>query len=667
MAEATIADFYVEERTFPPPVGFAEAAAARSFYEEATADYEAFWARQARELLSWSEDFGTTLEWDLPFARWFVGGTLNMAYNCLDRHVEAGRGAKVAFHWEGEPGDTRTITYAELLDEVRRFAAVLRSLGLQAGDRVAIYMPMIPELPVAMLACARIGVAHSVIFGGFSPDAIVDRCEDAEARMVITADGGYRRGAASALKVNVDEALAAGAPSVETVVVVNRCDLDVDMRPGRDHWWHELMAAADPAAADPGGGPEAFDSEHLLYLLYTSGTTAKPKGIMHTTGGYLTQVAFTHRYVFDLRPDSDVYWCAADIGWVTGHSYIVYGPLANGATSVIYEGTPDTPRPEFRTGDRTAWPKDRLWDIIARYGVTQLYTAPTAIRTFMRWGAGEPARHDLSSLRVLGTVGEPINPEAWMWYHTHIGGASCPIVDTWWQTETGGHMISPLPGVTTTKPGSATHPLPGIFAELVDDSGNPLRRGGGYLTITRPWPSMLRGIWGDPERYRETYWSRFEGRYFAGDGAKLDEDGYLWLLGRVDDVMNISGHRISTTEVESALVDHPAVAEAAVVGASDAITGQAIVGYVILRGTAQASDELREEVRGHVATKLGPIARPKAVVLVPDLPKTRSGKIMRRLLRDVVEGRNLGDTTTLADASVVEEIRRRASEAPAED
>ncbi len=667
MAEATIADFYVEERTFPPPVGFAEAAAARSFYEEATADYEAFWARQARELLSWSEDFGTTLEWDLPFARWFVGGTLNMAYNCLDRHVEAGRGAKVAFHWEGEPGDTRTITYAELLDEVRRFAAVLRSLGLQAGDRVAIYMPMIPELPVAMLACARIGVAHSVIFGGFSPDAIVDRCEDAEARMVITADGGYRRGAASALKVNVDEALAAGAPSVETVVVVNRCDLGVDMRPGRDHWWHELMAAADPAAADPGGGPEAFDSEHLLYLLYTSGTTAKPKGIMHTTGGYLTQVAFTHRYVFDLRPDSDVYWCAADIGWVTGHSYIVYGPLANGATSVIYEGTPDTPRPEFRTGDRTAWPKDRLWDIIARYGVTQLYTAPTAIRTFMRWGAGEPARHDLSSLRVLGTVGEPINPEAWMWYHTHIGGASCPIVDTWWQTETGGHMISPLPGVTTTKPGSATHPLPGIFAELVDDSGNPLRRGGGYLTITRPWPSMLRGIWGDPERYRETYWSRFEGRYFAGDGAKLDEDGYLWLLGRVDDVMNISGHRISTTEVESALVDHPAVAEAAVVGASDAITGQAIVGYVILRGTAQASDELREEVRGHVATKLGPIARPKAVVLVPDLPKTRSGKIMRRLLRDVVEGRNLGDTTTLADASVVEEIRRRASEAPAED
>ena len=667
MAEATIADFYVEERTFPPPVGFAEAATARSFYDEAAADYEAFWARQARELVSWSDDFGTTLEWDLPYARWFVGGTLNMAYNCLDRHVIAGRGERVAFHWEGEPGDTLTITYAELLDEVRRFAAVLRSLGLQAGDRVAIYMPMIPELPVAMLACARIGVAHSVIFGGFSPDAIVDRCEDATARMVITADGGYRRGAPSPLKVNVDEALAAGAPSVEKVVVVNRCHLDVDMRPGRDLWWHELMTAADPADADPPGGPEAFDSEHLLYLLYTSGTTAKPKGIMHTTGGYLTQVAFTHRHVFDLRPESDVYWCAADIGWVTGHSYIVYGPLANGATSVIYEGTPDTPRPEFRSGGRADWPKDRLWDIIDRYGVTQLYTAPTAIRTFMRWGATEPERHDLSSLRVLGTVGEPINPEAWMWYHTHIGGGRCPIVDTWWQTETGGHMISPLPGVTTTKPGSATHPLPGIFAELVDDSGNPVRRGGGYLTITRPWPSMLRGIWGDPERYRETYWSRFEGRYFAGDGAKLDEDGYLWLLGRVDDVMNVSGHRISTTEVESALVDHPAVAEAAVVGASDAITGQAIVGYVILRGTAQASDELREEVRGHVATKLGPIARPKAVVLVPDLPKTRSGKIMRRLLRDVVEGRNLGDTTTLADASVVDEIRRRASAVPAED
>ncbi len=666
MADATIADFYLEERTFPPPPGF-EAAATSLFYGEAAADYEAFWARQARQLLTWFEDFETTLEWDLPYARWFVGGKLNMAYNCLDRHVAAGRGDRVAFYWEGEPGDTRTISYAELLEEVRRFAAVLRSLGLVAGDRVAIYLPMIPELPVAMLACARIGVAHSVIFGGFSPDAIVDRCEDAQARMVITADGGYRRGVPSPLKVNVDEALASGAQSVEKVVVVNRCDLEVQLQPGRDLWWHELMAAAEGADADPPGGPEAFDSEHLLYLLYTSGTTAKPKGIMHTTGGYLTQIAFTHRYVFDLRPASDVYWCAADIGWVTGHSYIVYGPLANGATSVIYEGTPDTPRPEFRIGDRGDWPKDRLWDIIARYGVTQLYTAPTAIRTFMRWGAEEPARHDLSSLRVLGTVGEPINPEAWIWYHSHIGTERCPIVDTWWQTETGGHMISPLPGVTTTKPGSATQPLPGIFAELVDDVGEPVARGGGYLTITRPWPAMLRGIWGDPERYYETYWSRFPGRYFAGDGAKVDEDGYLWLLGRVDDVMNVSGHRISTTEVESALVDHPAVAEAAVVGARDPVTGQAIVGYVILRGSAQPSDELRQEVRGHVAAKLGPIARPKAVVLVPDLPKTRSGKIMRRLLRDVVEGRNLGDTTTLADASVVEEIRRRAAETPVED
>ena len=454
--------------------------------------------------------------------------------------------------------------------------------------------------------------------------------------------------------------------TIESVVVVRRTGQDVSWNDSVDHWYHDLMDGA--SAQCP---PEHMDSEDLLYLLYTSGTTAKPKGIMHTTGGYLTQVAFTHRYVFDLKPETDVYWCAADIGWVTGHSYITYGPLANGASSVMYEGTPDTPRPEFRDGagtqDRAAWPKDRLWDIIERYGVTQLYTAPTAIRTFMKWGAAEAERHDLSSLRVLGTVGEPINPEAWMWYHTHIGGGTCPIVDTWWQTETGGHMITPLPGVTTTKPGSATHALPGISVELVDDAGDPVERGGGYLTITEPWPSMLRGIWGDPERYRETYWSTYEGRYFAGDGAKLDDDGYLWLLGRVDDVMNVSGHRISTTEVESALVDHPSVAEAAVVGATDATTGQAIVGYVILRGGHQATDELREEVRQHVSTKLGAIARPKAVVLVPDLPKTRSGKIMRRLLRDVAEGRQLGDTTTLADAGVVEEIRTRAAEAPSED
>ena len=664
MSEPTIEDYYVEERTFPPSPEFVASAllSDTSHHDEAAAGLEDFWARQARELLTWDQDFHTTLEWDLPFAQWFVGGTLNMTTNCLDRHVEAGRGDRIAYFWEGEPGDTREITYAELLDEVSRFANVLKGLGLKRDDRVAVYMPMIPELPVAMLACARIGVAHSVIFGGFSPDSIVDRCEDAEARLVITADAGYRRGEPSALKVNVDAALDAGAPSVEHVVVVNRCDTDVTMVDGRDLWWHDLMA--DASADCPA---EPMDAEQLLYLLYTSGTTAKPKGIMHTTGGYLTQVAYTHRYVFDVRPEDDVYWCAADIGWVTGHSYIVYGPLANGCTSVMYEGTPDTPRPEFRSGDRNSWPRDRLWDIVERYGVTQLYTAPTAIRTFMKWGTTEPSSHDLSSLRVLGTVGEPINPEAWMWYHTNIGGESCPIVDTWWQTETGGHMISPMPGVTTTKPGSACETIPGVFAELVDDDGNPVSQGGGYLTITRPWPSMLRGIWGDPDRYVDTYWSRFEGRYFAGDGAKLDEDGYLWLLGRVDDVMNVSGHRISTTEVESALVDHPAVAEAAVVGATDDTTGQAIVGYVILRGTHVASSELGEEIRGHVAIKLGPIARPKVVVLVPDLPKTRSGKIMRRLLRDVAEGRDLGDTTTLADSGVVDEIRTRAAESPQED
>ncbi|MCP4794174.1 MAG: acetate--CoA ligase [Actinomycetia bacterium] len=664
MGEPTIEDYYVEDRTFPPSAEFAAAAhlSDRSHHDEAAVDYEAFWARQARELLTWDEDFHTTLQWDLPYAEWFIGGKLNLSANCLDRHVEAGHGDRIAYFWEGEPGDTRQITYAELLDEVSRFANVLKGLGLERGDRIAIYMPMILELPIAMLACTRIGVAHSVIFGGFSPDSIVDRCEDAEARLVITADAGYRRGAPSALKVNVDAALDIGAPSVEHVVVVNRCDTEVTMADGRDLWWHDLMADASPDCP-----AEPMDSEQLLYLLYTSGTTAKPKGIMHTTGGYLTQVAYTHRYVFDVRRNEDVYWCAADIGWVTGHSYIVYGPLTNGCTSVMYEGTPDTPRPEHRTGDRADWPRDRLWDIIERYGVTQLYTAPTAIRTFMKWGAEDPARHDLSSLRVLGTVGEPINPEAWMWYHEYIGGGSCPIVDTWWQTETGGHMISPMPGVTTTKPGSACHTIPGVFAELVDDAGNPVERGGGYLTITRPWPAMLRGIWGDPERYHDTYWSRFEGRYFAGDGAKVDDDGYLWLLGRVDDVMNVSGHRISTAEVESALVDHPAVAEAAVVGATDATTGQAIIGYVILRGGNEPTPELGEEVRGHVATKLGPIARPKAVFLVPDLPKTRSGKIMRRLLRDVAEGRDLGDTTTLADAGVVAEIRERAAESPEED
>ena len=651
MSDATIENYFVEERTFPPPPEFAANALVndRSLYDEADADFEAFWARQARELVSWFEDFDTVLEWDLPFAKWFLGGKLNVSYNCLDRHIEAGRGEKVAYHWEGEPGDTRTITYADLYDEVRRFANVLKGLGVEKGDRVAIYMPMIPELPVAMLACTRIGAPHSVVFGGFSPDSLIDRINDAECAVVITADGGYRRGAPSGLKVNVDAAVTS-TPTVRSVVVVERTGQDVEMVEGRDHWYHDLMAEASTECP-----PEPMDAEDLLYLLYTSGTTAKPKGIMHTTGGYLTHVAFSHKYVFDLKPDTDVYWCAADIGWVTGHSYIVYGPLTNGATSVIYEGTPDTPG------------KDRLWQIVETYGVTQLYTAPTAIRTFMKWGVQEPEKHDLSSLRLLGTVGEPINPEAWMWYHEHIGGERCPIVDTWWQTETGGQMITPLPGVTTTKPGSATFPLPGIGVEVVDDAGHPIERGGGYLTLTRPWPGMLRGIYGDPERYMDTYWSKYPGRYFAGDGAKIDDDGYLWLLGRVDDVMNVSGHRVSTTEVESALVDHSSVAESAVVGATDPTTGQAIMAYVILKGDQDPSPELGEELRGHVAKKIGPTARPKTVIFVPDLPKTRSGKIMRRLLRDVADGHVLGDTTTLADPAVVDEIRHRAAESPQED
>jgi acetyl-CoA synthetase len=662
MSEPTIEDYYVENRTFPPSDHFQANAliADRSLYEEAEADRLGFWARQARELVTWFDDFETVLEWDLPFAKWFVGGKLNVSYNCLDRHVEAGRGDKVAFYWEGEPGDTRTITYNELLEEVSKFANVLKDLGVKKGDRVCIYMPMIVELPVAMLACSRIGAPHSIVFGGFSADSLSDRIDDASAKVLITADGGYRRGDHFSLKDTADASVSATS-TIENVVVVRRTGQDVEWNETVDHWYHELMETASPDCP-----PEHLESEDLLYLLYTSGTTAKPKGIMHTTGGYLTQVAFTHKYIFDLQPESDIYWCAADIGWVTGHSYIVYGPLANGATSVMYEGTPDTPRPEFREGDRADWPKDRLWDIVQRYGVTQLYTAPTAIRTFMKWGAEELERHDLSSLRVLGTVGEPINPEAWMWYHKHIGSEQCPIVDTWWQTETGGHMITPMPGVTTTKPGSATHAIPGVVVEVVDDKGDKVEKGGGYLTITEPWPAMLRGIWGDPDRYKETYWSEYPGRYFAGDGAKIDDDGYIWLLGRVDDVMNVSGHRISTTEVESALVDHLSVAEAAVVGATDDTTGQAIVGYCILRRGNEPSDELREEIRQHVATKLGAIARPKAVVLVPDLPKTRSGKIMRRLLRDVAEGRTLGDTTTLADATVVDEIRLRAAEAPQE-
>jgi acetyl-CoA synthetase len=652
MAEhATIEAYYLEDRSFPPPDDFKKDALVvdTSMYDEADRDYEGFWARQAADLLDWSTDWHTILEWDLPFAKWFVGGKLNVSYNCLDRHVEAGRGDRVAYHWEGEPGDTRTITYADLRDEVARFANVLKGLGVQQGDRVAIYMPMIPELPVAMLACARIGAPHSVVFGGFSAESLRDRINDAEAAVLITADGGWRRGKAVPLKVNADDALE-GTPSIEHVVVVRRTEEDVPMVDGRDRWYHDLMAdASSDCPAEP------MDSEDLLYLLYTSGTTARPKGIMHTTGGYLTQVAFTHKYVFDLHPETDVYWCAADIGWVTGHSYIVYGPLANGATSVMYEGSPDHPA------------KDRWWAIAEKYKVSILYTAPTAIRTFMKWGTDLPESHDLSSLRVLGSVGEPINPEAWVWYWQNIGGGRCPVVDTWWQTETGAIMISPLPGATTLKPGSATFPLPGIAAEVVDDTGNLVKEGGGYLTLPRPWPSMLRGIYGDPERYTATYWSRFDGRYFCGDGAKLDDDGYFWLLGRVDDVMNISGHRVSTTEVESALVDHPSVAEAAVVGGKDETTGQAIIAFVTLKGDQLGDREHGEALRQHVAKKIGPVARPKTVIFTDDLPKTRSGKIMRRLLRDVADGRDLGDTTTLADASVVDEIRRRAEEAPQED
>ena len=652
-ARAAIDDFYLEERRFPPSDEFRAQARYpdRSVYEQADADFEAFWAEQARAL-DWFAEWDRVLEWDLPFARWFAGGTLNVSYNCLDRHVAAGRGDRVAFHWEGEPGDARSITYTELLAEVERFANVLKSLGVRRGDVVALYMPMVLELPVAMLACTRVGAAHSVVFGGFSPDALRDRINDASAKVLVTADGGWRRGQALALKVNADVALAA-TPSIEHVVVARRvgdAGGDVPMTDGRDHWWDELMAEAEAHCP-----PEHMDAEDLLYLLYTSGTTAKPKGIMHTTGGYLTQVAFTHRAVFDVQPDTDVYWCAADIGWVTGHSYIVYGPLANGATSVMYEGTPDFPD------------KDRWWDVIERYQVTILYCAPTAIRTFMKWGAEYPGRHDLSSLRLLGSVGEPINPEAWIWYRETIGGGRCPVVDTWWQTETGAILVSPLPGQTVCKPGSATFALPGIVAEVVDDEGKPVERGGGYLTLVRPWPAMLRGLYGDPERYRETYWSRFPGRYFAGDGAKIDDDGYLWLLGRVDDVMNVSGHRISTTEVESSLVTHPAVAEAAVVGAKDDTTGQAIIAFVTLRAGNDPSPERGEELRGHVAGHIGPIARPKTVVFTDELPKTRSGKIMRRLLRDVAEGRDLGDTTTLADPRVVEEIRRLSAARAGED
>ncbi|MBA2325959.1 MAG: acetate--CoA ligase [Actinobacteria bacterium] len=644
MPEATIDDLLEEGRTFPPPEGFKKAARVvdAEIYDEAERDYEGFWARQAAELVDWFQEWDTILEWKLPFAKWFIGGKLNVTHNCLDRHVAAGHGDKVAYHWEGEPGDTRTLTYADLLGEVQRVANALKSLGIGKGDRVNIYLGMVPELPIAMLACARIGAPHSVVFGGFSSDSLRDRINDAEAKLLITADGAWRRGQVVPLKDSADAAVA-DTPSIEKVLVLRRTEQDIPWTDGRDVWWHDLVPS-QPAECPC----EPMDSEDLLYLLYTSGTTAKPKGIMHTTGGYLTQVAFTHLNVFDLEPETDVYWCAADVGWVTGHSYIVYGPLANLATSVMYEGTPDFPD------------KDRLWSIIEQYKVTILYTAPTAIRSFMKWGTEFPEKHDLSSLRLLGSVGEPINPEAWVWYWQHIGGGNCPVVDTWWQTETGAIMISPLPGATTLKPGSATFPLPGIGADIVDDKGNSVPiPGGGYLVLTRPWPAMLRGIWGDPERYQDTYWSRFGDKYFAGDGAKRDADGYYWLLGRVDDVMLVSGHNISTTEVESALVSHPAVAEAAVVGKTDATTGQAIGAFVILRAGNEPSDALAAELREHVAATIGPIAKPKTVLFSDDLPKTRSGKIMRRLLRNVAEDQQLGDTTTLADPSVVEGIKSR--------
>ncbi|HVE97684.1 MAG TPA: acetate--CoA ligase [Mycobacteriales bacterium] len=644
MTDETLANLLTETRRFAPPAELAASANVdASTYDEASADRLAFWERAARRL-AWDAAWTTVLDWQPPYAKWFVGGRLNISVNCVDRHVAAGRGDRVAFHWEGEPGDTRTLTYADLLREVSRAANALTELGVRAGDRVAIYLPMIPETAVAMLACARIGATHSVVFGGFSADALAGRILDADARVVITADGGYRRGAPAPLKPAVDEALTR-CPGVRTVLVVRRTGQQTTMSDGRDVWWHDVVDRQSDSHS-----PESFDAEHPLFILYTSGTTAKPKGILHTTGGYLTQASWTHHAVFDLKPDRDVYWCAADIGWVTGHSYIVYGPLANGATSVMYEGTPDTPD------------KDRWWSTVAKYGVSILYCAPTAIRTFMKWGDEYPARHDLSSLRLLGSVGEPINPEAWIWYRRTIGGDRGPVVDTWWQTETGAIMISPLPGVTEAKPGSAMRPLPGIAAEVVDEGGTPVAPGGGgYLVLTEPWPSMLRGIWGDDERYRDTYWSRFAGRYFAGDGAKLDVDGDLWLLGRVDDVMNVSGHRISTTEVESALVSHPSVAEAAVVGATDATTGQGIVAFVTLRAGVADGDELARDLRAHVAKEIGPIAKPRQLLFTPELPKTRSGKIMRRLLRDVAERRDLGDVTTLADPTVVEAIRQNAA------
>ncbi|REK88694.1 acetate--CoA ligase [Streptomyces inhibens] len=661
MSNESLANLLKEERRFPPPADLAaHANVTAAAYEQAAGDRLGFWAEQAARL-SWETTPTQTLDWsNAPFAKWFADGKLNVAYNCVDRHVENGLGDRVAIHFEGEPGDTRAITYAELQRKVSKAAHALIELGVRAGDRVAIYMPMIPETVIAMLACARLGAPHSVVFGGFSADALATRINDADARVVITADGGYRRGKASALKPAVDEALTRpGTENVRSVLVVRRTGQeDIAWQDGRDVWWHEIVERQSDRHT-----PEAFDAEHPLFILYTSGTTGKPKGILHTTGGYLTQVSYTHHAVFDLKPETDVYWCTADVGWVTGHSYITYGPLSNGATQVLYEGTPDTPH------------QGRWWEIVQKYGVTILYTAPTAIRACMKWGDDIPAKFDLSSLRVLGSVGEPINPEAWMWYRKHIGADATPIVDTWWQTETGAMMLSPLPGVTETKPGSAQRALPGISATVVDDEANEVPNGGGgYLVLTEPWPAMLRTIWGDDQRYLDTYWSRFEGKYFAGDGAKKDDDGDIWLLGRVDDVMLVSGHNISTTEVESALVSHPKVAEAAVVGAADPQTTQAICAFVILRGgaaaetsDADAGSGLVEELRAHVSQQLGPIAKPKRILPVAELPKTRSGKIMRRLLRDVAENRDLGDVTTLTDSSVMDLIQAKLPSAASED
>jgi acetyl-CoA synthetase len=652
VAEHSIETMLLEERRYPPPEDFAAQANAQpAIYD---VPFEEFWEREGRERVTWFEPFSELYEWEPPYAKWYLGGTLNVCFNCVDRHVEAGRGGKVAYHWEGEPeGETRTITYADLQRDVVRFANGLKKLGVEKGTPVAIYMGMVPELPVAMLACTRLGAPHTVVFGGFSADSLSGRMNDMKCEVLITQDEAWRRGSTVPLKAVADEAMA-DAPGVRSCVVLRRTGSDVPMDDGRDHWWHELE---DGCSDDADSCPcEPMDSEDLLFLMYTSGTTAKPKGIVHTTGGYLVGVAATHSTIFDLKPEDDVYWCAADIGWITGHSYIVYGPLCNGATSVLYEGTPDFPD------------KDRWWAIVERYGVTILYTAPTAIRSHMKWGPEYAQWHDLSSLRLLGSVGEPINPEAWVWYREHIGGDRTPVVDTWWQTETGMILITPLPGITTLKPGSATQPFPGVAAAVYSEEGEEVGPGGGgYLVLKKPWPAMLRGIFGDDERYRETYWSKYENTYFAGDGARIDEDGDFWLLGRVDDVMNVSGHRISTIEVESALVDHREVAEAAVCSRADSVTGEAIVAYVTLKGGAEGSVEKLEELRNHVAQKIGPIAKPANIVFTPELPKTRSGKIMRRLLRDVANNRTLGDTTTLADPTVVDEIASRAAEETAQD